>query len=134
MFLWRQLCKKLGLDEIKRVSFNADDELIESLTQLAEQQRRPAQAVATDLINDAIAKQRTNELLFDYWTTLTPREQQVTALICMQYTNRQIAGTLGISPQTVKSHIRHILEKFNLNSKAALAQVLKEWDFSAWNR
>ena len=43
--------------------------------------------------------------------TLSPRERQVTALICQGYTNRQIACRLTISPETVKSHASSILHK-----------------------
>jgi len=63
---------------------------------------------------------------------LTPRQQQTAALACLNFTNRQIAARLGISPQTVKTHIRNLLHRFDLHSKAELRQVLADWDFSEW--
>ena len=55
------------------------------------------------------------------------------ALVCLGYTNRQIAARLVISVETVKSHIRNILYKFNLHSKRELGLLLGDWDFSAWD-
>jgi len=69
------------------------------------------------------------------WSILTPRERQVAMLVCQptmrgSVTNREIASTLSISPETVKIHVRNVLSKFNLHSKAELRQVLAGWDFS----
>ncbi len=64
------------------------------------------------------------------WRTLTPRQQEVAALICGGYTNREIAQRLNISVSTVKTHIRSILPKFGLNSKDQLQQYFEGWDFS----
>jgi len=63
------------------------------------------------------------------WKMLTPRERQVALLICAKnggkgYTNPQIAENLGISRETVKIHVRNILYKFNLHSKAELRRTL----------
>jgi DNA-binding CsgD family transcriptional regulator len=67
-----------------------------------------------------------------HWRGLTPRQQQVAALACLNFTNRQIAARLGISPQTVKAHLRNLLDRFELHSKAELRQALEDWDFSEW--
>ena len=64
------------------------------------------------------------------WRTLTPRQQEVAALICGGYTNREIARRLNISVSTVKTHIRSILPKFGLNSKDQLQKYFEDWDFS----
>ena len=69
----------------------------------------------------------------DYiWDTLTQREQQVTALACLGYTNREIADRLVISVNTVRSHIRNILEKYRVSSKAELRLTMSGWDFHLW--
>ena len=64
------------------------------------------------------------------WHTLTPRQQEVAALICVGHTNREIARQLNISISTVKTHIRYILQKFGLNGKDQLRQYFDDWDFS----
>jgi DNA-binding CsgD family transcriptional regulator len=66
------------------------------------------------------------------WRSLSPLEQEVTALARLGYTNRQIGGRLGISEETVKTHVCNALVKFNLHGKAELRMALEEWDFSGW--
>jgi DNA-binding NarL/FixJ family response regulator len=48
---------------------------------------------------------------------LTNRERQVIRLINDGMTNKEIAGTLNIAVDTVKSHVHNILEKLNLPSR-----------------
>ncbi|MGZ9164486.1 MAG: LuxR C-terminal-related transcriptional regulator, partial [Anaerolineales bacterium] len=38
------------------------------------------------------------------WSSLSHREQQVIALICLGYRNHEIAKILTIAPETVKTH------------------------------
>ena len=68
----------------------------------------------------------------EHWDSLSHREQQVVALICLGYRNYQIAETLVIAPETVKTHLQNIFAKFNLRSSKELRLVLKEWDFAKW--
>lgn len=50
---------------------------------------------------------------------LTEREQEVLELLVEGVTsNRKLARRLGVSENTVKFHIRHILDKLHLNSRA----------------
>lgn len=48
---------------------------------------------------------------------LTPRELEILSLIAMGLTNREIADRLGISHNTVKTHVGHILEKLRLRNR-----------------
>jgi len=50
--------------------------------------------------------------LWNCWQSLSPREQEVTALVCLGYTNGEIASKLKVSPTTIKSHVRNILPNF----------------------
>lgn len=72
--------------------------------------------------------------LISCWESLSPREQEVAALICLDYTNDEIASKLNISATTVKSHIRKIMTKFQMHSKIELSIALEEWDFRDWDR
>src|SRR5512141_3226304 len=65
------------------------------------------------------------------WCSLTPRERQVTVLASRGYTNGQIASRLFISVQTVKSHLRHILPKYGVHSKAELRKQLADFPWEA---
>ncbi|WP_346779624.1 LuxR C-terminal-related transcriptional regulator [Streptomyces sp. S3(2020)] len=52
---------------------------------------------------------------------LTPREQDVAALVAEGMSNRQIASALGRSARTVDRHIENILAKLAFGSRARLA-------------
>jgi len=51
---------------------------------------------------------------------LTPREQQVLELVEQGLKNREIAAELGISPGTVKIHLKHIFEKTGIHGRHGL--------------
>jgi DNA-binding NarL/FixJ family response regulator len=58
--------------------------------------------------------------------TLTAREVEVLQLLAFGHTNRDIAGQLYISPDTVKTHLEHIFEKLGASDRtAAVAEALR---------
>jgi DNA-binding CsgD family transcriptional regulator len=131
MSLWQKLLQVLSIPGGKR-NYELDRPLVDALQQLAEFEERPQEEVAADLLSAALEQRQVNETNLKIWRTLSTREQQVTALICLNYTNRQIATRLIISKDTVKSHVRNILRKFEVHSKAELRHILAKWDFSDW--
>lgn len=52
---------------------------------------------------------------------LTPREQEILAYVATGVTNRHIAEQLSIAENTVKNHIKNLLEKLSLNNRVQLA-------------
>ncbi|HLW48453.1 MAG TPA: tetratricopeptide repeat protein [bacterium] len=52
---------------------------------------------------------------------LTPREQQVAALIAQGLANREIASQLGITERTAETHVRNLLNKMKVNSRTQIA-------------
>jgi len=52
---------------------------------------------------------------------LTERERDVLKQVAQGLSNKEIGLTLAISPHTVKAHLRHILDKLNLRSRAEAA-------------
>lgn len=52
---------------------------------------------------------------------LTEREREVAALVAQGLKNRDIAATLVVSERTVHAHIRNILGKLGLASRAQVA-------------
>jgi LuxR family transcriptional regulator, maltose regulon positive regulatory protein len=53
--------------------------------------------------------------------TLTAREHDVLAMISQGFSNKCIARTLEISPETVKSHVKHIFIKLAVSTRAEAA-------------
>ncbi len=51
---------------------------------------------------------------------LTPRERQIAELVCQGLRNGKIAEHLRIKPGTVKTHIRNIYRKVQVQSKIAM--------------
>jgi DNA-binding CsgD family transcriptional regulator len=86
-----------------------------------------------DLLRTNQADRQTRQELWQYWDALTLREQQVVAFICLGYTNRQIAARLGLSIETVKTHVKNVLLKLRVHSKTELRVMFSSGDFSEWN-
>lgn len=59
---------------------------------------------------------------------LTPREQQVIALVARGYSNRAIAEALHIAEKTAEVHVSNILGKLGFSSRAQAAAYAVEWD------
>lgn len=57
-------------------------------------------------------------------TDLTPRERSVVNLIGNGLNNKAIAKELGVSPHTVKSHVRNVMDKLALHSRLQIAAYL----------
>jgi DNA-binding CsgD family transcriptional regulator len=56
---------------------------------------------------------------------LTPRETDVLVLLNEGCSNRDIAGSLFITEQTTKDHLRHIMRKMNVTSRSAVLARLR---------
>ena len=112
--------------------FSLDAHLEATLRDLAAEQRRPVNEIANALIQQALDQRGQSDANLQTWSSLSPRQQEIAALICVDYTNQQIAARLQISPETVKSHVRSVLSHFAVNSKSELRRRLAGWDFSAW--
>ncbi len=61
--------------------------------------------------------------LRDRYASLTPREQQVMALVVSGLLNKQVGGELGISEITVKAHRGQVMQKMKANSLADLVKM-----------
>jgi len=132
MTIWQRVLRALGYTPATRLEFHADENLLQSLQTMAEREQRRTGEVASELLSSALARRQVDDSLMAHWGFLSAREQQVAALICLNFTNRQIAARLRITPETAKSHVRNVLRKFDLHSKAELRRALADWDFSAW--
>ena len=134
MKLLRLLLDRLRPARPPARTFPLDAPTLALVDDLARAENRPAGEVASDLLAAGVAQVQSHKELVRRWGLLTVREQDVTALACLGYTNRQIASRLGISPETVKTHFANASSKFELHGKAEFRRVLGYWDFSEWGR
>jgi DNA-binding CsgD family transcriptional regulator len=133
MKLWQQILHWLSArNHPGEHYYRLDENLYTRLFALAAQEGRPATDVVQDLVAAGLENRTTAAMLHQRWLALSPREQDVAALVCLGYTNRQIAVSLNISAETVKKHLSHSLAKLKLNSRAELRTLFASWDFSAW--
>ena len=59
----------------------------------------------------------------DPLATLTDREREVLSLLARGHTNRQIAEALTITPNTVKKHVDHVLQKLGVGTRSGAAAI-----------
>jgi len=130
--VWGWLWRTAGHWLPARREFVFEDDLQSSIQELAEREGRGVNQMAGELLAFALEERLSVEEYLRRWYDLTAREQQVAALVCQNYSNRQIAEMLVISPETVKSHLRKALRKFGLKHKIQLRQVFAGWDFQEW--
>lgn len=70
-----------------------------------------------------IVQQAEMRELRNRYAALTPREQQVMALVVAGLLNKQVGGELGISEITVKAHRGQVMQKMKANSLADLVRM-----------
>ncbi len=58
--------------------------------------------------------------------SFTQRELEVLSLLAHRLTNKEIAAELGISETTVKTHVRNILSKLGVSTRAEAARYARE--------
>jgi two-component system response regulator NreC len=75
--------------------------------------------MAKRLVDDYLARIASGEERAAH-ATLSPREQEVLALIGAGHTNREIAERLDLSINTIQAHRSHIIDKLNVHSRADL--------------
>jgi DNA-binding NarL/FixJ family response regulator len=54
------------------------------------------------------------------WAGLTERQREIVAWAARGLSNKQIARQLGISPETVKTHLHHVFEREGVHGRMAL--------------
>ena len=107
-----------------RIILEVNDELSFQIRQAARARERPVEAYTVELLKRGLQQDALRAQVQAILKNLTPREQEVARLTARGYTNPKIAKTLVISPETVKTHVRHVLDKLGLRSKADLRLLL----------
>jgi len=128
---FEQFLRKKDKPDQPRV-FLHDEQLVAAIQDVAKQQNRAEEDIIADFAKAGLNQLWTQNELEERWSSLSHREQQVVALIRLGYRNYEIAEMLVIAPETVKTHLQSIFNKFNLRSSKELRLALKHWDFREW--
>ncbi len=135
MSIWRKLLSVIGLRPISAPrKYQVSESMHVTLTTLSQHEGRPEDELIQDLLAAGLTQYYSFEDLWHKWETLSPREQDVAALVCLGYTNKEVGVRLSISPETVKTHLRNVLVKFGLQNRTELRLSMKTWDFTAWKK
>jgi ATP/maltotriose-dependent transcriptional regulator MalT len=62
------------------------------------------------------------------WESLTRSERRVVDLVARGLTNREAAGELFLSPDTINAHLKHAFTKLSIRSRVELARLAAEQD------
>ena len=63
------------------------------------------------------------------WEQLSPREQDVTVLVCRGYTNEQIARSLNITIASVKTYLRFVFLTIQVRDRVELRLKFYNFEF-----
>jgi two-component system nitrate/nitrite response regulator NarL len=96
----------------------APDEVVESIRRVAAGELVVAPTMTMKMIEILHGDQSETKNLFDL---LTQREGEIMELLSHGESNKSIALSLNISHDTVKQHVRHILNKLNMSSRVKAA-------------
>lgn len=114
----------------RRSLFALDTRTAKSLRLVAEKRKVSPHDVLEGMVEAAIQGDEEENFTLQCWDTLSERERQVTALICKRMTTKQIAVTMGISPETVKTYVERIMGKFHIHDRETLRKLLSRYDLS----
>lgn len=103
-----------------RLLFETDVELGQELRLAARARGQAPEILAAELIARGLELEARRSRAEAVLAALTRRERQVAWLAAAGRTNRQIAETLVVSPETVKTHVAHLLQKLGVRSKVDL--------------
>jgi DNA-binding NarL/FixJ family response regulator len=95
-------------------------ELAEAIQHVEAGEAMIAPAMAVKLM-DVFAATRAPTRAADAVDDLTAREHEVLGLVAQGLSNKEIGASLSLSPHTVKAHLRTILDKLHLRSRAEAA-------------
>lgn len=114
------------------VDLEVSEEQLRSLQRLAHIQHVSTEELAARVLANAIHKRAASDYYLDRWKELSLREKQVTALICYGCTKSMAAARLHLSVETVRTHLKNVLRKFDIHRVEELRFLLADLDFSEW--
>jgi DNA-binding NarL/FixJ family response regulator len=132
MNVWERLLRDLRIRPPATMPVYFPGDLFLAVQIQAEQEQRPEVELVEELLSDILASRQMVDERILTWESLTSRQQEIVAMLCLSYSNAKIARHLGISINTVKRHVQKVLGRFGVHDRIGLRQQLAHWDFSAW--
>ncbi len=96
------------------------EDVVDAIRRTARGEVVVAPVMAAKLV-DLLMPSKTGSTRTDYMKSLTEREREILEHLANGKSNKAIALALGISHDTVKLHVRHILSKLGLRSRVEAA-------------
>ena len=137
MSIWERFLYLIGkrpTPDPRTYHLDLSDSLQVTLKTIAQDEGRPEQDLIPELLNAGLDQYTSKERVWKKWNSLSPREKDVAAFVCLGYTNRQIGARLSISSETVKDRLESVFRKFNINKRTQLRLIFADWDFGEWER
>ena len=110
---------ELARQDIQSAEYMYDEEAGEDQTN----KKKPSQEFEIFPEDPSVRKQ---------WFSLTIRERQVVALVCMGHRNYEIASILGVGYPTIQTHLQNTYRKFSLRSRQEIRAALISWPAEEW--
>ncbi len=131
----RQLFKKKK--GVNRRAFASEIDALELVSELDTQSGEPLEELEGNRTNEKNTSQDFEIFPEDatvrkQWFSLTIRERQVVALVCMGHRNYEIASILGVENSTIQTHLQNVFRKFGLRSRGEIRQALISWPAEEW--
>lgn len=106
------------------------DELVESLSMIAKGDIIVSRGIVQNLVQELGTSNNQGEI----FNSLSHRQREIISLVVDGLTNREIADTLIITENTVKVHLRNILDKLAVRNRQQLAAFAAQGGFSEVRR
>jgi DNA-binding NarL/FixJ family response regulator len=102
----------------------AEADLVEAIRTVTTDRAFLAPAALKKLVADYVERRARGDVAPPA-EKLTPREEEVLALLARGHTNQEVADALVISIKTVETHRAHILDKLGLRKRAELVRYAR---------
>jgi DNA-binding NarL/FixJ family response regulator len=96
------------------------DDLVDAIRQVVEGGAIITPNLAPRIINDLVEEKADEQSP----TSLTQREREVLELVSAGMSNREIANKLFVSENTVKTHLRNVMDKYHFKNRAEAAAYI----------
>lgn len=132
MSIWKWFRSLIGLRTDTRSRSHKNTKVRLQVSQIAEREGRPEPEIVTELLVAGLQKYYSRQEVISKWESLSPRQKEVAMLIEKGMTNEHIAKRLLVSNETVKTHVAHILRKFNVREKSDVRHMLGVMKKNHW--